>query len=53
VRFRKLDDLPLDLIAETIARTPIDRHIERYEAVRGSSRKSRRRPATPDRVSSS
>jgi hypothetical protein len=41
VRFRKLDDLPLDLVAETIARTPVDRYIERYEAVRGSSRKAR------------
>ena len=41
VRFRKLDDVPLDLIGETIARTPVDRHIERYEAVLGSSRKAR------------
>ena len=41
VRFRKLDDLPLDLIGETIARTPVDRDVEQYEAVRGSSRKAR------------
>jgi len=41
VRFRKLDDVPLDLIGETIARTPVDRYIERYEAVLGSSRKAR------------
>ena len=41
VRFRKLDDLPLDLIGETIARTPVDRYVEQYEAVRGSSRKAR------------
>ena len=41
VRFRRLDDLPLDLIAETIARTPVDRYVERYAAVRGSSRKAR------------
>jgi uncharacterized protein YdhG (YjbR/CyaY superfamily) len=41
VRFRKLDDLPLDVIAETIARTPVDKYIEGYEAVRGSSRESR------------
>ena len=40
VRFRKVDNLPLEVIAETIARTPIERYIERYEAVRGSSRKS-------------
>ena len=40
VRFRKLDDLPLDLIGETIAR--VDEYMRRYEAVRGSSRKARR-----------
>jgi uncharacterized protein YdhG (YjbR/CyaY superfamily) len=39
VRFRKLDDLPLDVIAETIARTPVDKYIEGYESVAGSSRK--------------
>ncbi len=41
VRFRKLDDLPLELIGETIARTTVDRYIEGYEAARGSSRKTR------------
>jgi len=41
VRFRKLEDLPLDVIAETIARTPVDRYIEGYESVRGSSRAKR------------
>ncbi len=41
VRFRRLDDLPLDLIGETIARVPVDRYVERYRAVRGSSRKTR------------
>ena len=41
LRFRKVDDLPLDVIAETIARVPIDRYIARYEAARGSSRKTR------------
>lgn len=34
VRFKHLDDLPLDLIAETIARTPVDDFIRRYEASR-------------------
>lgn len=48
VRFRKLDDLPLDVIAETIARTPVDRYIEGYEAVRGSSRKRRSAGADHD-----
>ena len=48
VRFRKLEDLPLDVIAETIARTPVDKYIEGYEAVRGSSRKSRSAAADQD-----
>jgi hypothetical protein len=43
VRFRKLDDLPLDVIAETIARVPVDDFIgfvDRH-ARRGSSRRTR------------
>jgi hypothetical protein len=31
VRFKKLDDLPLELIGETIRRMPVKRHIELYE----------------------
>jgi uncharacterized protein YdhG (YjbR/CyaY superfamily) len=34
VRFRRLEDLPLDLIAEVIASTPVDEYIARYEAAR-------------------
>jgi uncharacterized protein DUF1801 len=41
VRFRRLEDLPLDVVGETIARVPVDRYVERYEAVRGSSRRVR------------
>jgi hypothetical protein len=41
IHFRRVEDLPLDLIGETIARVPVDRYIERYAAVRGSSRKAR------------
>ena len=44
VRFRRLEDLPLDVIGETIARTELDGFIRRYEAVRGSSRAARTRP---------
>mgnify|MGYP001544763823 FL=1 len=40
VRFRKLDDLPLDLIGETVASLPVDRLIARVEEV-GSARKAR------------
>ncbi len=35
VRFKKLDDLPLDLIGRAIARTPVEAYIEVYEAARG------------------
>jgi hypothetical protein len=34
VRFKKLDDLPLDLIAEEIARLPRDAFVEQYLAAR-------------------
>ena len=45
VRFKALDDLPLDLIAETVARTPAAGYIASYEASRAQmteNRKSRR-----------
>ena len=41
VRFRNVEDLPLDVIGETIARTGVDAYVARYEEVRGSSRKAR------------
>jgi uncharacterized protein YdhG (YjbR/CyaY superfamily) len=34
IRFKKLEDLPLDVVAKVIAATPVDRFIERYEASR-------------------
>lgn len=34
VRFKRVADLPLDLIAETIASTPVDDYIKSYEAAR-------------------
>jgi len=36
VHFRKLDDLPLDLVGETIRRCTVEKYIERYERARGS-----------------
>ncbi|MDP9467967.1 MAG: DUF1801 domain-containing protein [Chloroflexota bacterium] len=36
VHFRRIEDLPLDLIGETIARTPLEQHVARYQATRGS-----------------
>lgn len=35
VRFRKIEDVPLDLIAQAIAREPVDDFIAHYRAVRG------------------
>lgn len=32
LRFKRVDDLPLDVIAETVARTPVDRFIAGYRA---------------------
>ena len=34
VRFKKLDDLPLDLISQAIALTPVEQYIKGYEAAR-------------------
>ena len=45
VRFKNLDDLPLDLIGDVIARTPVADYISGYEASRAqlaSNRKARR-----------
>ncbi len=39
VRFRKLDDLPLDLVGETIAKTPLDEFLEIYRASRSGTRR--------------
>jgi len=40
VRFKELDDLPLELIGRVIARTTVSEFIEQYEA----SRRKTRRP---------
>ena len=45
VRFKKLDDLPMGLIGEVIARTPVADYIAGYESARAAmatNRKSRR-----------
>ena len=49
LRFRKVDDIPLDLIGETIARADLDSFLAHYEEARGSSRRTRRKPA-PDKA---
>ena len=40
VRFRKLEDLPLDLIGEAVGRTPIEEWIALYEASRPVRRRT-------------
>ena len=42
VRFKRLEDLPLEVIGETIARTDLDRYLEHYAVARGSSRQTRK-----------
>ena len=37
LRFKRLEDLPLELIGETIARTTVERYIAGYEAARQQS----------------
>ncbi len=41
VRFKRLGDLPLEVIGETIARVDLDAFLAHYEEARGSSRKTR------------
>ena len=44
LRFKTLDDLPLDLIAQAVARTPVAGFIRLYEAARLQTRGARSRP---------
>jgi hypothetical protein len=41
VRFRRLEDVPLDVVGETIARADLERTLAQYEQVRASMRRSR------------
>ena len=41
VRFRRLEDLPLDVIGETIARADVEAFLRSYRDARGSSRATR------------
>jgi|SRR5919109_4778115 hypothetical protein len=48
VRFRRIEDLPLDVIGDTTARVSVDEFVNRYEAVRGSSRGRRKSAPSTD-----
>ena len=41
VRFKRLDDLPLDVIGEAIARTSVDDFLASYEAARRQTKRGR------------
>ena len=41
VRFKRLDQVPLDVIGEVVARVPAQRYIESYEAARAQTRSGR------------
>ena len=41
LRFKRLEDVPLDVIGETIARAELERTLANYEEVRASSRRVR------------
>ena len=43
VRFKRVDDLPLDLIGEVISRTPAQEYIRYYEQSRANMKSNRRR----------
>ncbi|MDQ2674967.1 MAG: DUF1801 domain-containing protein [Chloroflexota bacterium] len=44
VRFRRLEDLPLDVIGETIARSDVDSYVQQHQRARASSGAARSRP---------
>jgi hypothetical protein len=44
VRFRSLDDLPLDLVGEVIKRVSVDGYIDHYQKNRGATGSGRRAP---------
>jgi len=49
VRFKKLDDLPLDVIGETIARLPAEKLIALHDSVHGGSARKIRAKSKPPR----
>ncbi|MFO0704843.1 MAG: DUF1801 domain-containing protein [Candidatus Andersenbacteria bacterium] len=42
VRFKRLEDLPLDLIGETIARTSVESYLKRYEQLKPTKKSSKK-----------
>ena len=46
VRFKAIEAVPLEVVAETIRRVPVSRFIEQYEASRSSTSSAKRKVAT-------
>jgi hypothetical protein len=49
VRFRKLEDLPLPVIAEAITCLPVEEYVARVKAVHSPRKAAARKAATPNR----
>ncbi len=45
VRFKRLEDIPLAVVGETIARVEVDRYVEQYHAARAGTAEGRRAAA--------
>ena len=45
VRFKKLEDLALDVVGRTVARVPVDEHMANYQATR-AGKSSAKKDAT-------
>ena len=50
VHFRTLDDLPLDLVADTIARVPVDEYVARYRQTRAKPSAKKKASVKPKRA---
>lgn len=52
VRFKKLDDVPLDIVGQAIKRVPVKKWVEIYESAIKNSRSGRSRKATAKKSAS-
>ncbi|WP_224373041.1 DUF1801 domain-containing protein [Hyalangium versicolor] len=53
VRFKSLDDLPVELVGEAISKVSVDEYVAQYERVKGSSRtRTATKKAVPQKAAS-
>jgi len=45
IRFRTIEDVPLDVVGEVIARAPVEKFIATYEAARDANKRPRKKKA--------